>query len=975
MPARVPLRCSSALLFGCALLLGACAGGGDTIAPPPPAIVVSLTPASASVRAGGTQAFTATVTNATNAAVTWSTTGGQISGSGATVTWTAPIAGGSYTITATSVADPARSAAATVTVAAVAISVAPATVVVDAGASQRFAATVANASDSAVTWTTTGGTISGTGTAISWLAPETAGSYSITATSVTDPSKSVSASITVAPTIVSMTPDTLTLGAAESRTFVASISGNADSSITWTANGGTLVTNGRDATWTAPVAGGSYQLLAASTRVPSARDSVQITVTPVTVTISPAASPLFRGQGAAFTATVSGTTAANRMVSWSSSCGTGSATGNGYAYLAPLTPGECVLRATSTLDTSRSASTTVTIRPELLVTTTDDVNDGSCTFAHCSLREALLLANAASNPDEILLGSASAMRTISGVITLTDSLPTLRTPITIHGPGADVLSIDAAATPQSPRRVFTLTGAANVALDAVMVRGGRAASGGGVQLDSGAVARLTRVVVTDNEALSLVGGGILVFGGSELVLEDVDLIANRAFGTTSPFGAGGGIAVAGGSALDMRRGVVRNNVANRYIGGGIFGSGSTVLLTDVLVENNEAYSSGGGVGMWDSAGTLIMQGGVIRGNRILALAPSGVGGGVIVGAGSLAVGQRMTLTMRDVLLENNAARTQGGGLQLVRNVAATLTRVTVRGNTLGGVGTSAFRVGAGMYVGSLADVVLRQSTVHGNVLSDASSALDGGGGIAALALETTQLGSLVIDGSTISNNGSSAAGGGLGVGGAQSVVMTNSTVAGNNAVRGGGVWAERTLTLRNVTLADNRATTTAAGLGVGPEGVLSLGNTLLARNLRGTVAQNCATSGSGRIVTLENNLSDEGTCLALQHASDRLNTASGLDTALADNGGPTRTYRLLAGSAAIDAGNASTCAPIDQRGVARVGVCDIGAVEFVSAGAIGSLAAYVALTAPRALPRRGRAAKVARRWFVESALGPEALRR
>ena len=51
--------------------------------------------------------------------------------------------------------------------------------------------------------------------------------------------------------------------------------------------------------------------------------------------------------------------------------------------------------------------------------------------------------------------------------------------------------------------------------------------------------------------------------------------------------------------------------------------------------------------------------------------------------------------------------------------------------------------------------------------------------------------------------------------------------------------------------------------------------------------------------------------------------------ALADNGGPTRTHALLAGSAAVNAGTSAGAPATDQRGVARpqgAGV-DIGAYE------------------------------------------------
>jgi hypothetical protein len=50
---------------------------------------------------------------------------------------------------------------------------------------------------------------------------------------------------------------------------------------------------------------------------------------------------------------------------------------------------------------------------------------------------------------------------------------------------------------------------------------------------------------------------------------------------------------------------------------------------------------------------------------------------------------------------------------------------------------------------------------------------------------------------------------------------------------------------------------------------------------------------------------------------------------LEDNGGPTDTHSLLAGSPAISAGNLPSCTAVDQRGATRGsdGACDIGAYE------------------------------------------------
>jgi len=100
--------------------LTACGGSTSTsptpMPTPTPLVAVSISPSSASVSPGGSVAFGATVTGTSNTAVTWKTSGGTVTGSGLSVTYTAPSTSGSYTVTATSVADATKSAAATVVV-------------------------------------------------------------------------------------------------------------------------------------------------------------------------------------------------------------------------------------------------------------------------------------------------------------------------------------------------------------------------------------------------------------------------------------------------------------------------------------------------------------------------------------------------------------------------------------------------------------------------------------------------------------------------------------------------------------------------------------------------------------------------------------------------------------------------------------------------------------------------------------------
>lgn len=174
-----------------------------------PAVSVSVAPASANIATGATQQFTATVSGSANTAVTWSATGGTISASGV---YTAPSTAATYTVKATSVADPSKSASATVTVTAapaVAVAVSPTSASVQPGATKQFTANVTGTTNTAVTWSATGGTISAGGL---YIAPATAGNYTVRATSVADTSKSASAAVTVAqaPPTIAVSPSSIT---------------------------------------------------------------------------------------------------------------------------------------------------------------------------------------------------------------------------------------------------------------------------------------------------------------------------------------------------------------------------------------------------------------------------------------------------------------------------------------------------------------------------------------------------------------------------------------------------------------------------------------------------------------------------------------------------------------------------------------------------------------------------------------------
>jgi len=80
------------------------------------------------------------------------------------------------------------------------VSISPASVTISTGATRQFTATVTGTSNTAVTWSCTGGTVSASGL---YTAPATAGTYTVKATSVANTSKSASATVTVTGTSTS----------------------------------------------------------------------------------------------------------------------------------------------------------------------------------------------------------------------------------------------------------------------------------------------------------------------------------------------------------------------------------------------------------------------------------------------------------------------------------------------------------------------------------------------------------------------------------------------------------------------------------------------------------------------------------------------------------------------------------------------------------------------------------------------------
>lgn len=139
--------------------------------------------------------FTAKV-NYLDPDIRWKATEGTITESGNTATYTAPSKLGPDKVTATDFLIPGvKGEAAVSVVPETVVSIDPTSVNLRPGGTQQFTATVTGPSDTSVTWSATGGTITQSGL---YTVGSNTGSFTVTARSVANPTKSASATVTVA---------------------------------------------------------------------------------------------------------------------------------------------------------------------------------------------------------------------------------------------------------------------------------------------------------------------------------------------------------------------------------------------------------------------------------------------------------------------------------------------------------------------------------------------------------------------------------------------------------------------------------------------------------------------------------------------------------------------------------------------------------------------------------------------------------
>lgn len=411
---------------------------------------------------------------------------------------------------------------------------------------------------------------------------------------------------------------------------------------------------------------------------------------------------------------------------------------------------------------------------------------------------------------------------------------------------------------------------------------------------------------------NLILSGVTIRNGAEinaagirnagaLELKDSIVTGNDASGAINSLG--GGIGNASGT-LTLSGVTVSQNTATVH-GGGLYSSGGTVTITDSTFSTNSATSDGGGISIF--TGSLQIAGSTVTGNT------AGIDGGGLSADAAV-------VTVTETTVTGNSATDDAGGLNVINSGQLRIFDSTITNNTASG----GFGGGVRSFQSTLG---ITRTTVSGNQSTQSGGGVDNDTGIAE-----------IID-SLIAGNSSTINGGGVNTF-SGTTGISNSTVSGNTATaNGGGIQNadQSTLTLVNSTVTANTSSTGSGG-GINNNGLARLGNSIVASNAAST-----SDELSGVFSTLGNNLIRDlgsATGLANQVSNDLIGSAASpvepLLSTLQDNGGPTLSHALLAGSPAIDAGNSSGAAANDQTrqprsldGVADgVASVDIGAVEY-----------------------------------------------
>ena len=389
------------------------------------------------------------------------------------------------------------------------------------------------------------------------------------------------------------------------------------------------------------------------------------------------------------------------------------------------------------------------------VTRSDDPPPTVCILSNCSLREAIMAADAALGPSTILLHysttytltipPAGADDATTGDLNITNNA------VSFDFSGLCLIHTDCHAVirggPGWHDRILAIENNAAVTMNLVAIEDGHTPNfGGGINLAPGAALTLSNSLVvfnaanrgggiesqgnlaligdtlSSNQAITDAGGAVYSFG--TLVVDNSTITANQAHGP------GGGLAVSGPTNLDNT--TISQNTAATDGGGGIAYDGQNSLgqplvLDRMTIVSNTAVTS-------FSVSTVFLGGGIADSNALVDVSDSTLGWNQGWCGGGIGLYLDAAAQVTSSAVINNHAVYGGGACGWTSPTAISLTNVSVSGN-------SAQQDGGGVLDHQLG---LYNATISSNMANSNGIGSGTGGGISG--------GSIVLANSILAGN-------------------------------------------------------------------------------------------------------------------------------------------------------------------------------------------------------------------------------
>src|SRR5579864_5281818 len=366
-------------------------------------------------------------------------------------------------------------------------------------------------------------------------------------------------------------------------------------------------------------------------------------------------------------------------------------------------------------------------------TTSDGVFAGACAAAtpgQCTLREAILEANAASGTDTIVVPSGTYSLTIgrpstpdytghAGALYVNDSVNIVgaaqnSTIVQWGTPSSGTVDMVMAVNEDVSSITSATASISNLTIQNGVNHGAQGVDGDGgcMEFDTGssgtATLTLTNVTLQNCSTLQGGGGGLVIFNflasstnGTAGATISNSIFQGNSVVAVGQAGNGGGIAIAQDGHMTMTASQVKNNNATQNdsngngSGGGIIAftpqnisaaAGETFIHSSTI-SGNKAASFGGGINT--NASISIDQGTVISGN---AAGTNGTGtianqegGGLYLNpAASCPSSSTCTATLSKVTITGNTATGNGGGISYGNGSAGTVGALTMNFSRLAG---------------------------------------------------------------------------------------------------------------------------------------------------------------------------------------------------------------------------------------------------------------------------------------------------